>query len=102
MASVQTQIDYSDIVLTYFNRIVYKSFFNQVSENTYNDVSNSVLKENNEIFTFQFDQGNNKVKLIESRKDIGQKLLIYMRIMKLKLVIIMEFIFTLLIKNIFI
>ena len=73
LAGVQTQIEYSDIVLTYFNRIVCKRFFKQISGSTYDDVPNSLLREDNEIFTFEFDPENNTVKLIESRKDIGGK-----------------------------
>ncbi len=73
LAGVQTQIEYSDIVLTYFNRIVCKRFFKQISGSTYDDVPNSLLREDNEIFTFEFDPENNTVKLIESRKDIGAK-----------------------------
>ena len=73
LAGVQTQIEYSDIVLTYFNRIVCKRFFKQISGSTYDDVPNSLLREDNEIFTFEFDPENNIVKLIESRKDIGTK-----------------------------
>ena len=41
------------IVLTYFNRIVCKRFFNQVNGSTYDDVSNSELRKENEIFTFE-------------------------------------------------
>ena len=73
LSGVETNIEYSDIVLTYFNRIVCKKFFKQISGSTYDDVPNSLLREDNEIFTFEFDPENNTVKLIESRKDIGGK-----------------------------
>ena len=73
LSGVETNIEYSDIVLTYFNRIVCKKFFKQISGSTYDDVPNSLLREDNEIFTFEFDPENNIVKLIESRKDIGGK-----------------------------
>ena len=73
LSGVETNIEYSDIVLTYFNRIVCKRFFKQISGSTYDDVPNSLLREDNEIFTFEFDPENNTVKLIESRKDIGGK-----------------------------
>ena len=73
LSGVETNIEYSDIVLTYFNRIVCKKFFKQISGSTYDDVPNTLLREDNEIFTFEFDPENNTVKLLESRKDIGAK-----------------------------
>ena len=66
----QTTIDYSDIVLTYFNRIVCKKYFYQITGSTYEDAPNSVNANETTICVFDFDPENNTTTLIENRKGI--------------------------------
>ena len=70
LAGNQNEIEYSDVVLTYFNRIVCKRHFKQIQGSTYDDVPNSVSFDDNEVCTFDFDPENNTTKIIEKRKDI--------------------------------
>jgi hypothetical protein len=66
----QTTIDYSDIVLTYFNRIICKKNFYQITGSTYEDAPNSVNANETTICVFDFDPENNTTTLIENRKGI--------------------------------
>ena len=70
LAGIQSEIEYSDIVLTYFNRIVCKRHLKQTQGSTYEDVPNSVSRDDNEVLVFDFDPENNATKIIETRKDI--------------------------------
>ena len=70
LAGIQSEIEYSDIVLTYFNRIICKRQLKQTQGSTYDDIPNSVTRDDNEICVFDFDPENNITKIIEIKKDI--------------------------------
>ena len=66
----ETRIDYSDIVISYFNRIICKKYFYQITGSTYEDAPNSVSANETTIYVFDFDPENNTTTLIENKKGI--------------------------------
>lgn len=66
----ETRIEYSDIVISYFNRIVCKKYFYQITGSTYEDAPNTVSANETTVCVLDYDQENNTTKLIENRKGI--------------------------------
>ena len=73
LTGTQTEIDYSEIIVTYFNRLVCKRKFKQIQGSTYDDVPNYESANEDVVYTFEFDPENIILRLIECRKDIGVK-----------------------------
>lgn len=73
LTGTQNEIDYSEIIVTYFNRLICKRHFKQVQGSTYDDVPNYESANEDVVYTFDFDPENIILSLIECRKDIGVK-----------------------------
>ena len=69
----EANIEYTNFVFTYFNRIICNRHLNQIQRSTYDDIPDSLLRDDNEIYVFENDPESNEFKLIEKRKDINGK-----------------------------
>ena len=73
LAGVESNIEYSNFVFTYFNKIICNRHIHQIQGSTYDDIPNVLLRDENEIYVFENDPESNEFKLIEKRKDIYGK-----------------------------
>lgn len=64
-------INYSDIVITYFNRIICKKSFKEIQGSTYDDVPNTVISDDNFVCILDFDPENNRTRLVQNNKNIN-------------------------------
>ena len=69
-SGAETKIEYSNIVLTYFNRIICKKYFNQITGSTYEDAPNTLNANETTVCVLDFDPENNTSSLIENKKGI--------------------------------
>ena len=65
----QTEIDYSDIVMTYFNRLICKKYFYRITGSTYEDAPNTVDSNETTVCVLDYDPEKNTTTLIENRKE---------------------------------
>ena len=70
-SGAETRIDYSDIILTYFNRMICKKYFYQVTRSTYEDAPNTVKENEVYICVLDFDTEKITSTLIENKKGIN-------------------------------
>ena len=70
-SGAETRIDYSDIILTYFNRIICKKYFYQVTGSTYEDAPNTVKENEVSVCVLDFDTEKITSILIENKKGIN-------------------------------
>ena len=69
-SGANTEINYSDIIITYFNRIICKKYFYQITGSTYEDAPNTLSANDTTICVLDFDIEKKTSTLIENRKDI--------------------------------
>ena len=68
--SANTEINYSNIILTYFNRIICKKSFYQITGSTYEDCPNKISANEETVYVLDFDIEKKTSTLIENKKDI--------------------------------
>lgn len=69
-SGANTEINYSNIILTYFNRIICKKHFYQITGSTYEDSPNTLSANDTTACVLDFDIEKKTSTLIENRKDI--------------------------------
>ena len=71
LTGTQTTIEYSNLILTYFNRLFCKKYYRRIEGSTYDDIPNRETDNNTLVCLFDFDLENKNLKFYESNKDIN-------------------------------
>ena len=71
LTGTQTTIEYSNLILTYFNRLVCKKYFRRIEGSTYDDIPNRETDNATLVCLFDFDLENKNLKFYESNRDIN-------------------------------
>ena len=71
LTGTQTTIKYSNLILTYFNRLISKKYYRRIEGSTYDDIPNRETDNDTLVSLFDFDLENKNLKFYESNKDIN-------------------------------
>jgi hypothetical protein len=73
LAGVESELNYSDIVVTYFNNLVCIKHLKQTERCTYDDVPDRIIADDTDVCLFKFNAENNTADLIEIKKGLNPK-----------------------------
>ena len=73
LAGVESELDYSDIVVTYFDNLICIKHLKQMQRSTYEDVPDQYISDDIDVCLFKFNAENNTAELIEIKKGLNPK-----------------------------